>query len=119
MTGAEFKAARERLGLTYSELGAILGGIRPDTIRRKWEIDQPGPSPMACQIVGWMLEGYRPPEWPDRLTTNDDMACAACTIALLVVEKKTGLSRWDVNSGRALDIIRAKAGLVNRSGGGS
>lgn len=67
MTGAEFKAARERLGLTYSELGAILGGIRADTIRRKWEVDQPGPSPMACQIVGWMLEGYRPPEWPERL----------------------------------------------------
>lgn len=67
MTGAEFKAARERLGLTYSELGAILGGIRADTIRRKWEIDKPGPSPMACQAVRWMLDGYRPPEWPDRL----------------------------------------------------
>lgn len=67
MTGSEFKAARETLGLTYGEMGAILGDIRPDTIRRKWENDSPPPSPMAVQIVGWMLDGYRPPEWPERL----------------------------------------------------
>ena len=68
MTGAEFKAARERLGLTYGELGAILGDIRPDTIRKKWERDKPSPSPMACQTLKWMLEGFRPPEWPSRLS---------------------------------------------------
>lgn len=113
MNGSEFKAARERLGLTYGELGAILGDIRPDTIRKKWERDEPSPSPMACQTLKWMLEGFRPPEWPDRLATSDDMACAACTIALVVVERHTGQSRWDVNSGRALDIIRAKAALIN------
>jgi len=64
MTGAEFKAGRERLGLSYRELGEILGGIRADTIRRKWELDAPSPSPIASQIMRWMLAGYRPPEWP-------------------------------------------------------
>ena len=66
MNGSEFKAARERLCLTYGELGEILGGIRPDTIRRKWERDNPSPSPIACQAVKWMLDGFRPPEWPEK-----------------------------------------------------
>lgn len=66
-TGEGFRDAREHLGLSYRELSEILGGIRPDTIRKKWERDDPPPGPMASQIMDWMVDGYRPPEWPARL----------------------------------------------------
>lgn len=67
MTPAEFKSARRELGLTQSELGAILD-TNPTTIRR-WEAD-PGadmarpPNPVAAQVMRWMLAGFRPSEWP-------------------------------------------------------
>lgn len=109
MNGNQFKDARERLGLSYGELSLILGGVRPDTIRKKWEHDNPAPSPIAVSVVEWMQEGFRPPQWPDRLAGPDHMAQAACGIALAVVEQRTGQDRWEVNSGRALDIIRATA----------
>lgn len=65
----EFKAARKSLGLTLAELGAILD-TDSRTIR-KWEADENAstgrtPNPIACQVMKWMLQGYRPPEWPDR-----------------------------------------------------
>lgn len=113
VTGPEFRRIRETLGLSYGELGLILGGIRADTIRKKWERDNPPPSPIACQVLRWMIEGYRPPEWPDRLPSNDDMICAASETALLNVERKTGKSRWDCPPERALDILRATAALHN------
>ena len=70
MTPEEFKAARKRLGLTQAELGRILD-TAPQTIR-KWEMDAErstarGPNPVACQALRWMLAGFRPPGWPDRL----------------------------------------------------
>ncbi len=65
MSPAEFKEARRKLGLSASQLGAILN-TDPRTIR-KWE-DESGtrpPNPIACRVIEWMLAGYRPPEWPE------------------------------------------------------
>lgn len=65
MTPTEFKEARYKLGLSASDLGAILN-TDPRTVRR-WE-DESGtrpPNPIACQVLQWMLDGFRPPEWPE------------------------------------------------------
>lgn len=67
MTPDEFKAARRQLGLTQAELGRILD-TAPQTIR-KWEMPPEnntarGPNPVACQVMRWLLAGFRPPEWP-------------------------------------------------------
>lgn len=67
MTGMEFKAARIALGLSQSQLGAILN-TNPTTIR-KWEAGSDrstsrDPNPVACQVMHWMMRGFRPPEWP-------------------------------------------------------
>ena len=64
LTPQEFKSARRKLGLSASELGHILN-TDPRTIRR-WERDDGTrpPNHIACRVMGWMLNGYRPPEWP-------------------------------------------------------
>jgi DNA-binding transcriptional regulator YiaG len=64
MTPTEFKQARQKLGLSSSQLGVILN-TDPRTVRR-WEDDSSmrPPNPIACRVITWMLSGYRPPEWP-------------------------------------------------------
>jgi len=62
-----FKAARRRLGLTGAELAHILG-ISAQTVR-KYEMPADastarGVNPIAARVVGWLLAGWRPPEWP-------------------------------------------------------
>lgn len=66
MTPQQFRAARRELGLSAEQLGRILG-VAGRTVRR-WERDDGTrpPGPTACRAVGWMLGGYRPPEWPGR-----------------------------------------------------
>lgn len=69
MTPEEFKAARRRLNLTQAELAAILD-TAPRTVR-KWETEAEhgtarAPNPVACQVLRWMLAGFRPPEFPDK-----------------------------------------------------
>ncbi|MCB1349012.1 MAG: hypothetical protein KDK11_10330 [Maritimibacter sp.] len=73
MTPQQFAAARHSLGLSAAELGQILG-TDPRTIRR-WEADPETktarpPNPVACQVLRWMLAGFRPPEWPERLRAD-------------------------------------------------
>ncbi|QUS54516.1 helix-turn-helix domain-containing protein [Pseudovibrio brasiliensis] len=66
MNPNEFKAAREKLDLSAAELGRILN-TDPRTVRR-WE-DASGtrpPNPIACRVLEWMLEGFRPPEFPEK-----------------------------------------------------
>lgn len=62
MTPHEFKAARQELGLSQSELADILN-VNPRTVR-KWERDDDTrpPNPIACRVLMWMLNGYQPPE---------------------------------------------------------
>ena len=68
MTPTEFREARERLGLSLTDLGHILD-THHRTVR-KWETPEGSsarpPNPVACQVVRWMLAGFRPPEWPAR-----------------------------------------------------
>jgi DNA-binding transcriptional regulator YiaG len=65
MTPAEFKHARHTLGLTIAETAHILA-VGPRTVRG-WEqlsgSRSRDPSPTACRVMEWMLNGYRPPEW--------------------------------------------------------
>lgn len=67
MTPAEFKEARQTLGLTQSELGDLLD-TNPSTIRR-WEMDPKQstarpPNPVAVKVMTWFLAGFRPDGWP-------------------------------------------------------
>lgn len=67
MTPVEFKSARRKLGLSSSQLGHILN-TAPQTIR-KWEMGEDcstarSVNPIAARVMQWMLDGYRPPEWP-------------------------------------------------------
>lgn len=69
MTPEEFKAARRKLGLTQSELGRVLD-TAPQTIR-KWEMPPEnstarGVNPIAARVMRWLLDGFRPPEFPHR-----------------------------------------------------
>ena len=69
MTPEKFKKARNALGLSGNQLAHILN-VDERTVRR-WE-QPPGtggrdPSPTACRVVEWMLDGYTPPEWPETL----------------------------------------------------
>jgi hypothetical protein len=77
MSPIEFKAARRKLGLSASDLGRILN-TDPRTIR-KWE-DESGtrpPNPIACRVVEWMLNGYRPPEWPSHATSINSVSISS------------------------------------------
>jgi DNA-binding transcriptional regulator YiaG len=64
MTPTQFQAARVCLGLTVRELGKILNSA--DRTVRHWELEDGTrpPNPIACRVLQWMLDGYRPPEWP-------------------------------------------------------
>ena len=65
MTPAEFKAARNNLGLSHRQLAHILN-VDPRTVR-KWE-SQDGtrpPNPIACRVLEWLAhEPFTPPQWP-------------------------------------------------------
>lgn len=65
MTGPDFIMARERLGLSVDELADVLDA-EPETIR-KWSSDFSGPPRMVATAMRWMLDGFRPPEWPEDL----------------------------------------------------
>lgn len=74
LTKEEFKAGRKSLGLSVYQLGHILN-TTPDTVR-KWEMPDyrntaRGPNPVAQRVLQWMLDGYRPPEWPARPQDDD------------------------------------------------
>jgi len=65
MTPTQFKEARHKLGLSATQLGHILNSD-PRTVRRWESEDDARPvNPIAQQVVRWMLDGYRPPQWPD------------------------------------------------------
>jgi len=65
MTPQQFKEARQKLGLTQRELADILNS-NPRTVRH-WETDDDTRpvNPIAERVLEWMLNGYRPPEWPN------------------------------------------------------
>lgn len=68
MDSTQFKAARHALGLSLGELSHILNTA--ERAIRKWEGDvdastSRSPNPVAARVMTWMLDGYRPPEWPE------------------------------------------------------
>jgi len=69
MNNHQFKKARHQLGLTLSELGHILN-TDARTIR-KWEAGSEcstsrHPNPIASRVMQWMLDGYKPKQWPNK-----------------------------------------------------
>lgn len=67
MTPEEFKKARQALGLTQFQLARLLNA-NPRTVSR-WEEVGGGhpPNPIACRALEWMLDGYRPSDWPAKV----------------------------------------------------
>ena len=64
MTGDEFKQNRRVLGLSVRECAHIMNVS--ERVLRKWEsCNRLDPNPAAARIMEWMLNGFRPPEWPD------------------------------------------------------
>lgn len=66
----EFAEGRRKLRLTIGETARIMN-VSERTIRR-WEQDPEegqgrAPSPTAVRIMEWMLDGFRPLQWPTRL----------------------------------------------------
>jgi transcriptional regulator with XRE-family HTH domain len=61
MTGAEFKQAREALGLTGAQAAALMGyGDRS----RIYAIEaRPVVPPQAARLMRAYLDGYRPDDW--------------------------------------------------------
>lgn len=68
MTPEEFKAARYELGLSISQAAHVLG-VNTSTLK-KWEMPSSASTgakvnPTAVRAMRWMLDGFRPPEWPE------------------------------------------------------
>ena len=64
MTKAEFKAARQRLGLSSPQLAHVLA-CDARTVRRYEDEGDPRPvAATAARVMAWLLAGFRPPEWP-------------------------------------------------------
>jgi DNA-binding transcriptional regulator YiaG len=60
VNSAEFREARQKLGLSVNQLSAILD-TNPVTVRR-WEMDDNkatarDPNPIACQVLRWLNNG--------------------------------------------------------------
>ncbi|CUH53046.1 helix-turn-helix transcriptional regulator [Shimia sp. R11_0] len=67
MTTDELRDALDRLGITAEKLAEIIG-TSPVTVRR-WLMDPDKPThrqvpPTAAKVIGWIIEGGRPKEWP-------------------------------------------------------
>lgn len=61
MNSAEFRRHRLRLGLTQTQLAFVLDVS--DRAVRHWEFDRQ-PDSIAVRVVGWLLAGWYPPDWP-------------------------------------------------------
>lgn len=70
MTPEQLKKARQTLGLSISQMALILN-VTERTLRRYEETDpskqQRPPHPSSVRIIEWMLDGYRPEQWPSGL----------------------------------------------------
>ncbi|AZB63135.1 helix-turn-helix domain-containing protein [Cereibacter sphaeroides] len=62
MTPAEFREARQTLGLTQAGLAALVG--RQARNIRQWEAGDRAIDDAAVRLVRAYLDGYRPSDWP-------------------------------------------------------
>lgn len=70
MTPEDFKKARNDLGLSIRQAADIFG-VDVSTLKRWESLDGTTASarihPTAARAMQWLLDGYRPPEWPSRM----------------------------------------------------
>ena len=70
MTPKEIKEARRRLGLTTSQMAAMLDISDAQTIRRMEQSETAStfrtPAPRMVRLIRAYLDGYRPADWPIR-----------------------------------------------------
>lgn len=67
MTPADFKKARETLGLTGHQFGILLGYEDSKNLRTQIHKMETGDRPIRgaqARLVTAYLEGYRPKDWP-------------------------------------------------------
>jgi DNA-binding transcriptional regulator YiaG len=67
VTPAQFQEARLSLGLTAAQLADILG--KDIATVQRWETpayktSARKPDPTAVRVLQWMVDGFRPPQWP-------------------------------------------------------
>ena len=64
MTAEEFRAARRKPGLSQGELAQVFGmGENGDRAVRQWESGERAPNPIACTVLGWLLNGFDPRDY--------------------------------------------------------
>ena len=67
MTPEEIKEARQKLGLSQSQLGAVLD-TDASTVRKMELAPESSthrkPAPRMLRLIQAYLEGYRPDDWP-------------------------------------------------------
>ncbi|MBZ9921474.1 helix-turn-helix domain-containing protein [Mesorhizobium sp. BR1-1-7] len=65
MTNHEFRAIRQRLGITQAQLARVLGYELPLTVSTMERETNPKPIPeLLARLMRAYDEGYRPPDWP-------------------------------------------------------
>lgn len=62
MTAAELRQARANLGLTQSQMAAMLG--RKLRNYQQWEWGERKVDPAAARLIAAYVKGYRPQDWP-------------------------------------------------------
>ena len=62
MTPDVFRAARNQLGLTQTQLGHAFGR----SLRQVQTWEQHGPDDLAVRYMAALLSGYRPIDWPSQ-----------------------------------------------------
>lgn len=63
MTPAEISAARAALGLTQTQLAAVMGLRGPATIS-DWERGVKPANGQSARLLQAYVDGYRPKDWP-------------------------------------------------------
>lgn len=65
MSPAEFKSARNELGLSIRQAAHVFD-VDISTLKRWEQADSASRvNPTAARMMSWMLNGFRPPEWPE------------------------------------------------------
>lgn len=75
MTPEEFKAARNKLGLSMHQAADLLRVTKQQLV--KWEAPESAstsakPGKLASAAMQWFLDGFRPPEWPKHPAAGKD-----------------------------------------------
>lgn len=64
MKSEEFYQAKKTLNLTFAEISQIMGTDCRTVAAWASSKETRQVNPIAARVMQWMLDGYRPPEWP-------------------------------------------------------